>query len=452
MQIKRYFQNVARKALGFNPVYGAGLQMMFGNQFSWMSGNKISGYDNKIVYSGLNLLVKKLTEPNILVSKIKNEKELKKFYKSSIPNEKRALAKSQSMTELDSHPLIDLLEKPNSYQTRIELMNQFWFNYQYGDGYIIALNNDSDVGAESRSFKPKELHAINKNRVTPQRLNDRFNSIASYRIMLFNGESIVLYPNQVFHMKKWNPDNDLEGYNFINPAGKTISKNEANQVAQGMAFVNGGRGTLFSSDIGKEGEEKMTAPQMAELKKTMEKDYQGAVNNRKMNFTNGFVNVQNYGDTLAEMQLIEAEKADWKDIYTILGIPIVLGPISEASTESNVAAGYKALVTNSIVPDLRKFDLKFKYFLQPWFGVDIIACHDLTEFSELAPDLKLLKEVYGDAYYLTPNEKRTLFNFDTDDKTEGMDGYFMPSGLMPMSQLFELPEDPNIEGKQYDYR
>lgn len=456
MQIKQYFKSLALKALGYSPVLGAGFAYNFGRAFNWLNGNGngISGYNNKIVYAGLNLKIRKLTEPNVIVSKVKNGRALKQYYKSETPNNNRRVLKELSLEEVDNHPLIDLLECPNDFQTGIELMEQFWFNYEYGDGYLIALGASDGPGADSRNFKPVNFYAPNRNRVVPQKSNDRFNPIAFYLITLNNGEQLQLGPDQVFHMKKWNPDNnDVNGHSFMNPAGKTVSKNEENQTAQGMAFVNGGRGTLFSSDMMTDGSgqvvEKMTGEQMSALKEAMVRDYTGAINNRKMNFVNGKVEVQNYGDTLAEMELIDADTADWKDIYSVLGIPIVLGPISEASTESNVKAGYKALVTNTIVPELRKFDMKFKRWIELWFGKDIIASHDLTEFNELAPDLKLLMEVYGKPN-MTEDERRGLFNLD---KLPGGNGgvVLVPSGLMTLEQITEPMEEPDSE-KQYDYR
>lgn len=454
MQIKQYFKSLALKALGYSPVLGAGFAYNFGRAFTWLNGNGISGYNNKIVYAGLNLKIRKLTEPNVIVSKVKNGRALKQYYKSETPNNNRKVLKELSLEEVDNHPLIDLLECPNEFQTGIELMEQFWFNYEYGDGYLIALGASDGPGADSRNFKPVNLYAPNRNRVVPQKSNDRFNPIAFYLITLNNGEQLQLGQDQVFHMKKWNPDNnDVNGHSFMSPAGKTVSKNEENQTAQGMAFVNGGRGTLFSSDMMTDGSgqviEKMTGEQMSALKETMVRDYTGAINNRKMNFVNGKVEVQNYGDTLAEMELIDADTADWKDIYSVLGIPIVLGPISEASTESNVKAGYKALVTNTIVPELRKFDMKFKRWIELWFGKDIIASHDLTEFNELAPDLKLLMEVYGKPN-MTEDERRGLFNLD---KLPGGNGgvVLVPSGLMTLEQITDPMEEPDPE-KQYDYR
>lgn len=461
MQIKRAIASLATytlKSLGYTNAFSPALMWAAGNAFTWGNGSGLTNYDNKIVYSGINLLCKKLTEVPILVNQVENKKALKSYLKANNPN-KLAFTKAKALTELEDHPLIDLLNKPNSYQTGIELMDHFWHNYIYGDGYIIAMAGDGEPGADSRRFQPKELHSINRDRVMPQRSNDRFRKISSYVINLNNGENITVYPDQVLHMSKWNPsDNELTGYGFMNVAGITVSKDNAGEVAQGSAYKNGGRGTLFSSDWtnGAEPTQKMSADQAAALKKTIVDDYAGAHNNKRLHFTNGYVNVQSFGDTLAEMEIIEAGKSNWKDIYTILGIPIAFTPGNESLTDAtNALVANKQLVTGACLPEIRKFDQKFTQWIQPWYGTQIYICHDVTEYAELQPDYKMLKETYGDAPYLTPNEKRKLFNFDTDDKTEGMNKYFFPSGLIPlddlMSQDFNQLDNGEDTGKQYDY-
>lgn len=458
MQIRKALANFALKALNsYNPLLGAGAIYNFGSAFTWLNGSGLSGYDNKIVYSGMNLLVSKLVEAPILVSKIENKKALKGYYKTS-NNEERAKNKALALTEIEGkHPLKDLLTKPNDYQTYIELMDQFWHNWLFGDGYLVAVD-EGGVGMDSRKYQPTKIYAVNRDRIAPQKSKEDFKKISHYILTLNNGNKVELPLEKVFHMSKWNPMQQIEGYGVMNAAGRTVSKDIQGEIAQGAAFANGGRGTMVTAEVfEKNGDivEQMSYDQMQQIKDTMIYDMAGARNYRKISFSNRKLNVQNYGDTLAEMELIEAGKSNWKDVYTVLRIPIVLGPTAEAMTESNVIAGYKALVTNTVVPDIRRFDEKFNAWVQPWFGSDIVAVHDLTEYAELTPDYKLLKEIYGDAPYLTPNEKRKLFNFDTDEKTEGMNTYFFPSGLRPLSQVMSDPfiELDNLDNqKNNDYR
>lgn len=458
MSIKARLQNFALKTLGIANRIDKGLFFgAFGGFFSWLGWKGITYYNNKIVYAGLNMLVKKLTEPEILVNRVRPGKQskLSKYYSKSISNEHRAFTKAQVFDELDSHELLDLLEKPNDYQTGIEMREQFWFNYQYGDGFIIALNDDpNSPGAESRRFKPNRLYAINRNRMDVVRSEEGYRPIAYYRITLFNGEQLTLFPDQVFHLRKWNPESDLWGAGFTFAASATIQENYQNTTARGAAFQNGGRGTLFSSDVGGNTDEtkfaKMSSDSMSALKQTVQSDMAGSENNRRMFFTNGFVSVQNYGDTLAEMEMIDADKSNWKDVYATLGIPVSLTPTGDGLTDTNQAAGYKALVTNTIIPDLRKFDLKFKLFIANWYP-DIVPCHDLTAFNELMPDLKIMSEIFGKPR-ITVDENRALYSYDNLDDKEMGSTILVDGSTKTLDQVidgnFEEPTDPT---KQYDY-
>lgn len=451
MEIKQRLAKFALKQLGYTPVSAAIQYLTGGRVFSWKNQGS-AAYNNKIVYSAVNILVNKLVEPSILVSRIKNEKSLNKYYSKSVSNEGRRVEQVKALEELQSHPLIDLLERPNSYQTGAELREAFWYNYIFGDGYLIALT----PGEDSRSEMPIELHALSSNRVEPIISQDRYNPIEKYRITLFNGKQVYLDPKYVFHMSRWNPNDDFStGFSPMIPAGAVVAKNDENQTAQGSAFINGGRGVMFSSDsqLDKDGNvvDLLPIESITALRETMMRDMSGAMNNQRKHFTNGKVNVTNYGDTIAEMELMEAEKADWRDIFAVLGIPIALGPTAEAMTDNNQEAGQKRLVTNTIMPLLKKFDMKFKVWCENWYGTQVIPVHDLTEFKELAPDLKLLKEVYADLPFIKFSEKRTLFQYDDDEENKAiLERYYIQSGYAPLESLSEETEyvDPS-EGEDY---
>lgn len=451
MEIKQRLANFALKQLGYTPVSAAIQYLTGGRVFTWKNQGS-AAYNNKIVYSAVNILVNKLVEPSILVSKVKNEKSLNKYYSKSVSNEGRRVEQVKALQELQSHPLIDLLERPNSYQTGVELREAFWYNYIFGDGYLIALT----PGEDSRSEMPIELHALSSNRVEPIISQDRYNPILNYRITLFNGKQVYLDPKYVFHMSRWNPNDDFStGFSPMIPAGPVVAKNDENQKAQGSAFTHGGRGTLFSSDsqTDKDGNviDLMPIESITALRETILRDMSGAMNNQRKHFTNGKVNVTNYGDTIAEMELMEAEKADWRDIFAVLGIPHMLGPTGEAMQQNNQEYADKRLTTQTIMPLLKKFDMKFKVWCEQWYGVQVVPVHDLTEFKELAPDLKLLKEVYADLPFIMFSEKRALFQYDDDEKNKAiLERYYIQSGYSPLESLSESAEyvDP-ADGDDY---
>lgn len=429
------------------PNLGAALPLVFGKSFSFdLQGNY--AYNNKIFYAATNILVRKMIEAPITFNQKKaTAKKFDRFYSKAISNEKRAQIKAQALVEVENHPLNVLFDAPNSYQSGLELTEDFWHNYAHGDGFLWFESLGDEL---SRSKQPSVVHSLNPQRVQVIESTDRLDRVGKYVYTTWNGVQIELPRENVLHLKHWNPNiGDLKGLGVDKIAAMDISLNNSNNTAQGAAYVNGGRGTLFSSDstVDSEGNviEKYDAKQMTVLRETMQRDMVGAMNNRRMYYANGLVNATNYGDTLAEMELINAENANWKSIFAIVGIPVALAPITEAATENNVKAGYKALVTNLVVSELRKFDQKLNQKIQQWWP-DIIACHDLTEFTELAPDLELMKNVYG-IPTLSEDERRAIFGYDEMENGLGS-VYLVPSGLMKLEDLVSNEFDNLPDAKE----
>lgn len=433
-------QKLGASLLGLKAYYAPGITMMMGGLFNWSYKGKskqlTKGYENKIVYAVVNVLVRKLIESPIIVSKVKSQKDLIKLksYNFSYGNEtgKYNVTQVKALDELMDHSLIDLLNNPNEYQTGIEMLESFWFNY--------ALSGDGFIFAEKNGDRPVFLHALPTDRVTLERQgNDWRKPITSIKFNAWDGTIIPLPMEDVMHMKKWSPYDPLQGgFSPLQASGSTVAKNDENDIAQGAVFKNGGSGTIISSDIiVQEGEtySKLSVEQVDKLQKTVETRWAGAHNNGSMHVTNGAVKVDKFGDTLVDMNAIAADDQDAVRIAATWGVNSILIGDKSGGTENNVKEAYKTLVTNVIVSELRKFDQKFKQFAKGWYkGERLDISHDLTEFSELAPDLVLMKTVYGDAWYLTGDEKRKIFNME-ESNDPNMKRYLVPSGMMFLDDL-----------------
>lgn len=435
MQLKHYvktvtaavLQPIAKSLWGINPSASIGVSMLSDRVFRWSLGGN-AAYNNKIFYTGTRLLVRKMIEAPITFNRKKSnpKKSIDKFYSKTIGNPERSSIKAQSVDELADHELAGMFT--------LELMEDFWHNYTFGDGFLWFESAGEEL---SRNNKPIAVHSLRPNRVEIVTNNQRFDNVEYYRYTCLNGEQIPIPKNQVLHLKHWNPNvGELKGYGVDVAASMDISLNNAGNTAEGAAYENGGRGTLFSSkvDVTNEGNRvfKATAEQMSALKSTVENDMSGARNNRKMKFTNGEVVVTPYGDTLAEMEINASEDSRWKNIFAIIGIPWALTPVASQSSENSIIAGYKALVTNLVISELRKFDQKLTNLIQQWYA-GIIAISDITEYSELAPDLALMKTIYGTPY-VTVDENRKVFGYDELGGEIG-EAILVPSGLMKIQDV-----------------
>lgn len=457
MQVKQYIKSVASVVLGpvikslsnAYPKWGAGWSMLSGNRFSWLvSGSE--AYNNKIFYSGVNILVRKLTEVPITFSKAKgsaiSSRKIDKLYSKSLSNERRAHLKAVTLQELpDEHPLNMLFDNPNSFQSRIELMKDFWYNHALGDGFLYF----PGLGGLSRDKMPKTCYSLSRFRVNPVQSSDKFNPIAYYEYTALDGTMLRIEPSEMLHLKQWNPNlGQLKGLGVDVVASMDIALNNANNTAQGAGYVNGGRGVAFSSKVdvnsttGKVAG-KMTVEQIQKIEKTVQEDMSGAMNNQRRVFTNGELVVTPYGDTIAEMELIKAEENNWKSIFALLGIPWSLAPITTAATDNNIAAGYKALVTNLIISLLREFDSKLTKLARTW-EAGVVAMHDLTEFTELAPDLERMAKIYGRPP-VTVNEHRSVFGHDELADKEIGEAILVASGQIRIQDLVNDFEDPSLQ-------
>lgn len=445
--------------------FPGGLNYQLGNTFTWMGWNKTAqlqgGYGNKIVYAYANVIVTKEIEVPLTVYDVINEREARKLHTFQFGgdrNNKGAynLLELKALRERENHPFIKLIDNPNGYQTGLDLMEAFWFNYEIsGDGYLWArrLTEGRNAG------QPAKLYCLPSNLVMPIRSSaDLEAPITAYQFTSWWGEVHIIPPEDILHLAKWSPfDPILGGYSPLVPGAKTIATNEANQEAQGRAFQNGSTGIIIHSDVGgKDGDtayDKLTEEQVRKIESTLEKKYKGAINNQQTHVTNGYVGVVKLGDTLADLKLCEAEIANWKDGGALFGVnPILVGDM-KGGTENNVQAAYKALVINNVIPKLRKFDAALRKWIELWYpGQSIMVKCDVKKFTEISPDQKLMKEVFGDADWVDLNEKRALIA-DLPEKAEYNGVTLVSGGKKTLDQVKDGNfDEPLPDAKQYDYR
>lgn len=397
--------------------------------------NALGGYKNKVVFAVTNALVNKLLEVPILVSKDRNAKQANYFRNGKGLNPERLhMAKALGLQELDDHDIIALLESPNDYQTGIEFRRAFWFNKLLSGAGIVWVERAGDLSR--KSGKPKALHVLPTYRVVVNESKDWKSPVDTYTFTSHTGASVEIKPENIMYSGSWNPDSTYKGYDPFLTIGGTVDKNNVNDLAQLAAFKNGGTGILFSSDTVTDGvggvSDKMSPENMSQLKETIIREYAGAANNKRMHFTNGFVNVTSFGDTLADLKMIEASEDDVKGICAFFGIsPIIIGE-GKSNTESNVVQAYKSLVTNNIVPKLREFDQAFNKFSKDWYKDGRVKIsHDITEFSELMPNMELVMKVYGNNPAVILNELRLMLGLD--ERTEEIfKKSYIQSGFVPL--------------------
>ncbi|RAJ28878.1 phage portal protein [Pedobacter cryoconitis] len=401
------------------------------------------GYSgNEHVFSVMRVYLNKAKIPNYILSKKKDKKAFTRFdqFIRSKDDSHRIEAlryKALALEELDSHPLLDLLENPNSYQTRTEFIEAaFGFYKLLGETFIYGIAPLS--GRDAGRFT--ELHVLPAHLVVPVFSGNYLKPIRGYKFMM-GDYSIEIPAENIMHMKTWNPHWDhngtqLRGFSPLKPGTKTLTRNEANQTAQTKAYKNGGSAYLLSGDSSGNNEP-LTQTQIDLINERIIENIRGEENFMNITATNGNVKATKIGESPVDLELLAGDVADRGKTASLFGVdPLLVGDKS-GSSFNNQEQAYKALVTNVILPDQMEFTSKLSTWILPQYeDENLHLCFDTECYPELKPDYKLLMEIYGKPR-LRENEKRGVFGWDDDPMPE-MNEIYIEANLIPLSRIKEL--------------
>lgn len=445
MGVINYLKKSIGNVIGSN-VY---LSYMTGGVVNWFGDSAGSllkkGYMGNVhVFTATRVYTNKAKVAPYLLSKIKNKGKLVKYEqfirsKDDTHRLEALRVKDQALEEIESHELLNLLNKPNNYQSATEFRESILGFYKVlGEAFVYGIGpiNGSNKG------KFKELHVIPPTMIEPVFSNNSLDPISHYRLSI-DGKYEKIEKEFVYHFKTWNPVDRMRGLSPLHVGNKTLKRNESNHTAMTKAFENGGVAHLLSSESDTR---PLTQEQMDLINERLLAKLKGPENYQNIQATNGMVKATKIGESPADLKLIESDIHDRGIIASLLGIDPILVGDKNGSSYSNQEQAYKALVTNLIMPDLITLGEGLSNWLLPRYGDNLHLTFDTTVYAELAPDLKLLVAVYGQPL-LTENEKRSVFNWDASEMP-GMNDVYLKSGLVPMSRIAELNLNSKPTGEQ----
>jgi hypothetical protein len=113
----------------------------------------------------------------------------------------------------------------------------------------------------------------------------------------------------------------------------------------------------------------------------------------------------------------------------------------DGSTFNNVAAAEKMLYTNTILPNIHLFRDALIKSVAPMFADRIKRTIeiDLSTIPALQQDMKTQADALNAMWWVTPNEKRDLMEFETLEDPL-MNQILIDSGKMLLSDLGAVPD------------
>lgn len=338
---------------------------------------------------------------------------------------------------LTSHPIADLLKRPNPAEGYDTFMTAVFTDYlATGEMFISALMGGG---------RPRELW-----RQSPQFMKitgGKSGLPLKYTFEGANGGKVVWDVDQLtgrsemFYMKRYNPLDYWRGQSALMSSGLAIDCHNYGMQWNKSLLQNGARPSGFLKFAGNPSGETL-----GRLKELFKRRFQGAKNAGEIPVLIDGAEWQATDQSPRDMDYISSLKECTKYIASALGVPLPLID-NEASTFNNVEQAKERLYTDTVIPLLNCFLEQLNNWLEPYLGGAVIKINmDSIPALEKSRQIKFDRMIAAiDKGLITIDEARSELGYEP---VGGMaETLLVQSGRIPldMSGFEDLDQDEQEE-------
>ncbi|MDD3289086.1 MAG: phage portal protein, partial [Alphaproteobacteria bacterium] len=301
-------------------------------------------------------------------------------------------------SELNQHPLLDLLLHPNPMQDGNSFLENVFVNLQIsGNAYIEAVpGREGGVPAELYVLRSDRMKVIPGETGLPQGYEYSVNGKTTrWNADPFSGES------QILHIKHFHPLDDWYGLAPLEAALLSVDQHNA-AGAWNQALLNQGArpsGALVFSP--KEGPATLTDDQMQRLRDEMDSLYQGSKNAGRPLILEGGLDWREMSLSPKDMDWLAGRDAASRDIALAFGVPAQLVGISGSQTYANMQEARLAFYEETVLPLMTRVVAAFDHWLTPMFDESLELEFDQDEIPALTARRDMLWDKLQRVDFLT---------------------------------------------------
>jgi HK97 family phage portal protein len=310
-------------------------------------------------------------------------------------------------SEVDEHPLLALLAKPNPAHCAPDLF-EAWYGHLLvaGNAYLEAVSVNGTV---------RELHVLRPDRMKVVPGADGWPEAYDYTV----GGQTVRFRQEagdgvrpILHMALFHPLNDHYGMSPLEAAAAAIDIHNASGAWNKALLDNSAcpSGALVYS--AKDGQ--LTPEQFERLKAELEASFQGAKNAGRPLLLEGGLDWKAMAFSPKDMDFISAKHVAAREVALALGVPPMLLGIPGDNTYSNYAEANRSFWRQTILPLVIRTAKALSGWLGPGFdeGAGLELRPDLDAIEALSTEREALWERVRVADFLTINEKRAAVGYE----------------------------------------
>ena len=355
----------------------------------------------------------------------------------------------QGDVELDQHPLVSLLKRPNPMQAGVEYFQGL---YSY-----LLLSGNSYALASAVNQIPTELHLLRPDRIEIEPSDTAIPKSYKYKL---NNQTVARYEadpvsgqSEVKHFKMWNPLDDYLGLSPLMAAA--VDLDQHNMIAKhNIGLLNNGArpsGAIVFKPKDDMGNSMMlTDAQREQVARDLEGRFTGQKNAGRPMLLEGDFDWKEMAMSPRDMDFLQNKHMAAKDIALCFGIPSQLIGIPDSQTYANVQEARLALYEETIIPLAKRIESDLNEWLTPSFGDNIRVEYDIDQIPAMTERRRRIYENVVNAVaqgIISRNEARDRLGLEP---INGGDEVYIAANLFPLGGPDVAPDegqDPEEAGK-----
>ena len=301
----------------------------------------------------------------------------------------------------DTHPVLDLLRRPNGGQGRAELFEALYGQILLsGNGYLEAVGS-------SGSGLPSELHVLRADRMAIVPGDDGWPVAYEYSVggrkYRFDMQGS---PDPICHIRSFHPLDDHYGLSPMQAAAVAVDVHNSASSWSKALLDNAARPSGAIIYKGADGQGALSPEQYDRLVSEMEMHHQGARNAGRPMLLEGGLDWRPMGFSPSDMEFHETKKAAAREIAQAFGVPPMLMGIPGDATYANYAEAHRAFYRLTVLPLVGRVAASVAWWLSEHLGAEIDLRADPDQVPALAEERDQHWRRISEAVFLTASEKR----------------------------------------------